>query len=110
MGETNRAVSFPGTKCEVYKYFNQKIFFIEIDVIIFRWKVSATRRCSVSYIDVCLFFYFVFLIHLRKQPTFPGRGSTAIYGLYTMGDKILGTINTICLNFSSLPPHPQAKL
>ena len=28
----------------------------------------------------------------------------------TMGEKILGTINAICLNFSSLPPHPQAKL
>ena len=50
----------------------KKYFFVEIDIIIFRWKISAIRRCSVSYIHVCLFvcfFCFVFPICLRKQPT-----------------------------------------
>ena len=82
VGKTNRAVFFPGTKCEVYKYFNQKIFFIEIDIIIFRWKVSATRRCSVSYIHVCLLFSFCFSDTPEETADIPGGGSTAIYGLY----------------------------
>ena len=28
----------------------------------------------------------------------------------TMGDKTLETIDTICLNFSPFPPHPQVML
>ena len=38
----------------------KKSFFVEIDIIIFRWKISAIRRCSVSYIHVCLFVFVLF--------------------------------------------------
>ena len=44
----------------------KKSFFVEIDIIIFRWKISAIRRCSVSYIHVCLFLLFCFSDMLEK--------------------------------------------
>ena len=44
----------------------------------------------------------------RKVP--PRPPSNAYITQATMGDKILRSINTICLNFSPFPPLPQAML
>ena len=73
--KTGQYFFFPGTKYEVYKYFNQKIFFLNN----WNWNhyfqvedLSHQKvQCKLhSCLFVCLFvcFCFVFPICLRKQP------------------------------------------
>ena len=66
VGETNRAVFFlPGTKYEVYKYFNQKIFFLNNWNWYHYFQVEDLSHQKVqcklhSCLFVCLFFLFRF--------------------------------------------------
>lgn len=75
VGEKNRAVFFfPGTKYEVYKYFKQKIFFLNNWNWYHYFQVEDLSHQKVqcklhSCLFVCFFFCFVFQICLRKQPT-----------------------------------------